>query len=77
MSDELLVCKKCGHEPYKSFCDNFDLHVTVHAVIECGCCDNCSETFVLPDDQSIACKRMGELIEQLAIEHWNLINKVG
>jgi len=73
-NSELLCCKKCGGNAVESFCDNLDLHVTVHAVIECSECDNESETFTLPDDQSIGNAKMGILVEELARLHWNMIN---
>jgi len=72
----LYPCKICGGEAEKQFCDNHDLHVTVHAVIECLSCDNSSESFTLPND-SIGNRYMGMLTEELAMSHWNMINNIG
>lgn len=74
LKPDLKNCKICGSAAQMEFCDTLDTRITAHAAVECTGCNNCSGPFVLPDDESIGNKRMGQLIEHLAIEHWNTIN---
>jgi len=72
----LNPCSLCGSDAETKFFDVHDLHTTVIAYIECSVCDNESEQFHLPDDQSCGHKAMGYHIEKLASLHWNTQNPI-